>query len=153
MSIDFYNFDKKVFAKLNRYTKEEEFKTWQAEASNIAEYIATWGVVRFWAVSRSYEEKEGKAGDGSQKSDDQLYPNDGKRKFFTWKVARLVLCEVLNKKLEINANLPTQGFNDKFEKLSTNNQVMIADLLIEISYSIQFWTMRIKDSKKSNYTL
>ena len=153
MSIDFYNFDKKVFAKLNRYTKEEEFKTWQAEASNIAEYIATWGVVRFWAVSRSYEEKDGKTGNGSQSIDDELYPDDGKRKFFTWKVARLVLCEILNSKLRIKADLSTQDFNDQFEKISSNNQVMIADLLIEISDAIQFWTMRIKDSQKSNYTL
>ena len=104
-------------------------------------------------MSRSYEEKEGKAGEGSHKSDDQLYPNDGKRKFFAWKVARLVLCEILNKSLSIKANLSTQDFNDNFEKLSTNDQVMIADLLIEISDAIQFWTMRIKDSQKSNYTL
>jgi hypothetical protein len=33
--------------------------------------------------------------------------------------------------------------------LNFNQQVLLTDLLIEISDTIQFWTMRIKDAKES----
>jgi hypothetical protein len=155
MGVDFYNLDNLVFNMLTKhnYTRKDQFEFWQAEASTITDYIATWGVVRFWAVSRSYQSSKGNVEQAIEQSDHKLYENDYKRKFLAWKIARLALCEILDRKLKIEPNLTTQEFDKNFTELPSHEQATIAELLIEIGDAIQFWKMRIKDANKSNSTL
>jgi hypothetical protein len=46
--------------------------------------------------------------------------------------------------------MTTDAFQNQFRELDFNQQVLLTDLLIEISSAIQFWTMRLKDAFDSN---
>jgi len=46
-----YDLDQKVFQALKPGIPQLE--DWKGAASGIADYVATWGVERFWAMSRS----------------------------------------------------------------------------------------------------
>jgi hypothetical protein len=155
MGVDFYNLDNLVFNMLTKhnYTHKDQFRLWQAEASTITDYIATWGVVRFWAVSRSYQSSKGNVEQAIEQTDHKLYENDYKRKFLAWKIARLALCETLDNNFGIEPDLPMKNFDKVFTELSSHEQAIIAELLIEIGDTIQFWKMRIKDANDSNSTL
>ena len=131
MAVISYGLDKEVFNKLD--AEKQHFKVWKAKASDISDYVATWGVVRFWALSRS---KKGK--NGRDESDGKSY--------YTWRVAREVLCLVINPSWGIKSDLNTNDFQNKFYELDVKQQILIAELLIEIADTIQFWTMRFDET-------
>ena len=131
MAVISYGLDKEVFTKLE--AEKQHFKVWKAKASDISDYVATWGVVRFWALSRSKKGKDGK---------DEL---DGKS-YYAWKVAREVLCLVINHNWGIKSDVCTKHFQSQFYNLDINKQILIAELLIEIADTIQFWTMRFDEN-------
>lgn len=143
MGVVHYELDKRVFEKLKEGNKTLEkdkkaIDSWQGAASGIADYVASWGLERFWAMSRSPVLKEGGIPEADQGKEE-------KRRYFAWGVARLVLCEVVGEDLDIQQDMTTQEFQNKLMDLNFNEQVLLADLLIEISATIQFWTMRLKD--------
>lgn len=138
MSIKHYDLDQKVFSQLS--TGATSLRDWQGAASGIADYVASWGVERFWAMSRSPVLIGGVTPSATTGTDEQ-------RRYFAWGVARVVLCEIIGGDLAINNTMTTEQFQERFRNLNFNQQVLLTDLLIEISETIQFWTMRIKDAQ------
>ncbi len=138
MGVIHYELDKKVFEKLKQ--GKETLKDWQGAASGIADYVASWGLERFWAMSRSPVLKEGSIPEADAGKNEE-------RRYFAWDVARLVLCELIRDELNISSDMTTQEFQEQLAKLNFNEQVLLADLLMEISATIQFWTMRLRDAK------
>ncbi len=140
MSVTSYELDREVFRLLNGGTNS--LGDWQGAASGISDYVASWGVERFWAMSRSSVLLGGGVPNAAGGSDEQ-------RRYFAWGVARVVLCNIVGSHLNIKADMTTEQFQERFRSLNFNQQVLLTDLLIEISDTIQFWTMRIKDAKES----
>lgn len=138
MSVIFYDLDAKVFEQLN--VGSNTIGDWKGRASGIADYVASWGVERFWAMSRSPALLGGGIPDANQGNDEQ-------RRYFAWGVARVVLCQIVGNDLQINANMDTAEFQARFRQLNFNQQVLLTDLLIEISDTIQFWAMRMSDAR------
>lgn len=141
MPVSSYDLDRRVFRLLNGGMNE--FETWQGAASGIADYAASWGIERFWAMSRSPAVLGGQIPDSTS-------GNEEERRYFAWSVARQVLCEIVGTDLQIQANMTTDDFLERFRQLSFNQQVLMMDLLVEISEAIQFWTMRLKDARDSH---
>lgn len=133
--VSFYELDQKVFAGLSE--KQDEIENWYGKASGIADYVASWGMVRFWAMSRSLVTKSGKPTENNQKT----------QNYFAWGVARKVLCEIVGDDLGINMSedMETMNFQSFFYSLNFNKQVLLTDLLIEISDTVQFWSVRMKE--------
>ncbi len=148
--VSYYDLDRKVLNLLQE--KEKEIDDWQGAASGIADYVSSWGVERFWAMSRSSILKDGQSStEEIEEEQDQTEQQEEKKKavprYYSWEVARVVLCTIIEEDLDIKAGLTTQEFQEKFRELNFNQQVLFTDLLLEIADTIQFWTMRIKDSK------
>lgn len=140
MPVSSYELDREVFQLLK--PGASQLDNWQGAASGIADYVASWGVERFWAMSRSQALLGGGIPDAAAGSDDE-------RRYFAWGVARVVLCKIVGSDLGIRETMTTDEFQEKFRNLNFNQQVLLTDLLIEISDAIQFWTMRLKDAEKS----
>jgi hypothetical protein len=140
MPVSSYELDQEVF----RLLKEgrAQLDNWQGAASEIADYVASWGVERFWAMSRSPVLRGGAIPEAGQGSEEQ-------RRYFPWAVARVVLCSIVRDDLGIKDTMTTEEFQNRFRQLNFNQQVLLTDLLIEISLAIQFWTMGMKDVKDS----
>jgi hypothetical protein len=141
MAVDTYKLDLKVFKNLQ--TGQQQLKDWKGKASGIADYVATWGVERFWAMSRSPLVRGGNLPDPNQGNEEQ-------RSYFSWGVARVVLCDILGNELNISKDMPTANFQEQFAQLNFKQQVLLTDLLIEIAETIQFWTMRMDDANQSD---
>jgi len=141
MAVQGYDLDKQVFQYLQ--PGQQQLENWKGKASGIADYVATWGVERFWAMSRSPQLLGGHVPSSDQGNDEQ-------RSYFAWGVARVVLCNILGKELNIKAEMTTQEFQDCFSQLGFKQQILLTDLLIEIAETIQFWTMRIDDAQQNN---
>lgn len=141
MPVETYELDKLVFQNLQQ--GKSQLRNWKGKASGIADYVATWGVERFWAMSRSPQLLGGHVPSADQGNEEQ-------RSYFAWGVARVVLCNILGKELNIKADMTTQQFQERFSELDFHQQVMMANLLMEIAETIQFWTMRIDDAQKNN---
>jgi len=139
MTVSYYDLDREVFLQLQAGVSQLD--KWKGPASGIAEYVTSWGVERFWAMSRSLVLKEGQMPDIADMDE---FP-DEKKRYFSWGVARLVLCNIVGDDLKINSTMTTSDFLEKFRKLDFNQQVLLTDLLIEIADTIQFWTMRLSD--------
>lgn len=146
--VSFYELDQKVFAGLSE--KHNEIKNWYGKASGISDYVATWGMVRFWAMSRSQVSKGGKSKEN----------NGEAQSYFAWNVAREVLCEIVGNNLgieleegEILKDIETARFHKIFYALNFNKQLLLIDLLIEISETIQFWSVRMKEVSDLNEKL
>jgi hypothetical protein len=137
MCVDYYELDHLVFQQLQ--TGKDELKQWQGAASGIADYVSSWGVERFWAMSRSPVLLGGGLPTATEGSEEQ-------RRYFSWGVARVILCEIVGKDLNIKSDWETIDFQNRFRNLTFNQQVLLTDLLIEIAETIQFWTMRMKES-------
>ncbi len=140
MCVISHELDRKVFQLLK--TGKAGLEHWQGAASGIADYVASWGVERFWAMSRSPVLKDGVIPDAEAGTEEQ-------RRYFAWGVARVVLCQIVGKDLRIKAEMTTADFQERFREFNFNQQVLLTDLLIEIADTIQFWTMRLKDVQKS----
>jgi hypothetical protein len=145
MPVSSYELDREVFKLLKLGTEQgkEQFNTWQGAASSIGDYVASWGVERFWAMSRSQALLGGRIPDAAAESENE-------RRYFAWGVARVVLCKIVGNDLRIRQDMTTDEFQNQFRELDFNQQVLLTDLLIEISSAIQFWTMRLKDAIDSN---
>ncbi len=141
MPVSSYELDREVFQLLK--PGENQLEDWQGAASGIADYVASWGVERFWAMSRSQALLGGRMPDAATGSDDE-------KRYFAWGVARVVLCRIVGNDLQINERMTTEQFQNRFRDLTFNQQVVLTDLLMEISDTIQFWTMRLKDAHKCN---
>lgn len=141
MPVSSYELDREVFQLLK--SGFEQLETWQGAASGIADYVASWGVERFWAMSRSQVLLGGALPNAATGSEEEL-------RYFAWSVARVVLCRIVGDNLRIRQNMTTEEFQNQFRELDFNQQVLLTDLLMEISDNIQFWTMRIKDAKDSS---
>ena len=141
MAVDTYKIDLKVFENLQ--PGQQQLKDWKGKASGIADYVATWGVERFWAMSRSPLVRGGNLPDPNQ-------GNEKQRSYFSWGVARVVLCDILGNELNISKDMPTANFQQQFAQLNFKQQVLLTDLLIEIAETIQFWTMRMDDANQSD---
>jgi hypothetical protein len=141
MPVSSYELDREVFQLLK--LGKEQLDTWQGVASGIGDYVASWGVERFWAMSRSQALLGGRIPDAAAGSEDE-------RRYFAWGVARVVLCKIIGNDLRIREDMTTDQFQNRFRELNFNQQVLVTDLLIEISNTIQFWTMRLKDARDSN---
>jgi hypothetical protein len=142
MGVSNYDLDREVFRLLN--VGRGQLTNWKGVASGIADYVASWGVERFWAMSRSPALLNGKMPDANEGDE-----NSDTRRYFAWSVARATLCNIVGSDLGIQADMTTEKFQERFNKLDFNQQVLLTDLLIEISDTIQFWTMRIADAKDS----
>lgn len=136
-----YELDREVFQLLK--DGKEQLKNWQGAASGIADYVASWGVERFWAMSRSQALLGGEMPDATTGSEEE-------KRYFAWGVARVVLCKIVGNDLRIQKTMTTEDFQNCFRDLDFNQQVLLIDLLMEISDTIQFWTMRLKDAKDCN---
>lgn len=51
MAVEHYDLDRRVFHRLQAGI--QHLQEWQGAASGIADYVATWGLERFWSMSRS----------------------------------------------------------------------------------------------------
>jgi hypothetical protein len=141
MAVQGYELDRKVFQNLQ--PGQQQLDNWKGKASGIADYVATWGVERFWAMSRSPQLLGGHVPSSDQGSDEQ-------RSYFAWGVARVVLCDILGQELNIRSDMTTEEFQNRFSQLGFKQQILLTDLLIEIADTIQFWTMRIDDAQQNN---
>lgn len=141
MGFQGYDLDKKVFEKLQ--PAQEQLKNWKGKARGIADYVATWGVERFWAMSRSPLLLGGNVPSSNKEKQE-------KRSYFAWDVARVVLCDIIGKELKIRSDMTTEEFQDRFSQLDFQQQIVLTELLIEIAETIQFWTMRMDDAQKNN---
>ncbi len=135
-----YELDREVFSELERGKDTENLKKWQGVASNIASYVSTWGVERFWAMSRSLRLIGGVIPEFNDIGSDEA------KRYFAWAVARIVLCNIVGNDLGINADMTTKEFQERYQKLNFNQQTLLIELLLQIADTIQFWTMRIKDA-------
>jgi hypothetical protein len=142
MGVSNYDLDREVFRLLN--AGRDQLKNWKGVASGVADYVASWGVERFWAMSRSPALLNGKMPDANEGDE-----NSDTRRYFAWSVARATLCSIVGSDLGLQSNMTTEQFQKQFNQLNFNQQVLLTDLLIEISDTIQFWTMRIADAKDS----
>lgn len=137
---DFYELDREVFRLLKKGAKsKDQIEKWKGVASGIAEYVSSWGIVRFWAMSRSPKLLHGEIPSADQEDDDQ-------RRYFAWGVARIVLCEIVGNDLNLRDDMTTDEFLTRFEEMELEERVLLVDLLIEIADTIQFWTMRFDDA-------
>jgi hypothetical protein len=139
MPVSSYELDKKVFTQLRAGVASID--TWQGAASGIAEYVASWGLERFWSMSRSPVLLNGALPAHNQGDE------NSQRRYFAWGVARVVLCQVLGTDLGIQATMDTAAFQARLEQLSYNQQILMSEVLIEIADTIQFWTMRLRDAQ------
>ncbi len=140
MPVQHYDLDRAVFQALKPgAVNEPTLKEWQGAASGIADYVASWGVERFWAMSRSPVLRGGGVPDATQGDPEQ-------RRYFAWGAARIVLCQIVQGDLQIQPGMTTEEFQERFRNLSFAQQVLLTDLLMEIADTIQFWTMRFKDA-------
>jgi hypothetical protein len=137
MGVQNYDLDREVFRLLN--VGKDQVDEWQGESSGIADYVTSWGIERFWATSRSARLLGGKLASADAEEDKRKY------RYFAWDVARQVLCLVVGKDLEISNDMKTVDFQERLKHLNFNQQILLTDLLIEISDTVQFWTMRIKE--------
>ena len=140
MAVEHYELDREVFTHLQR--EIGSIGDWKGKASGIAEYVASWGLERFWAMSRSPVLRGGGLPDAEAGSSEQ-------ENYFAWAVARKVLCTIVDNTININQDLTTAQFQERLSQLNFNQQVLLTDLLIEISETIQFWTMRIADAQNN----
>jgi hypothetical protein len=141
MTVKNYELDRWVLEGLRPgATSQEQIKNWQGAASGIAEFVSSWGMERFWATSRSAQQL------GGQITDVDGDAEDSNRRYFAWAVAREVLCRIVGNDLQIRADMTTQEFQTQFQRLNFNKQMLLTDLLLEIGDTIQFWTMRLKDT-------
>jgi hypothetical protein len=140
MGIATYDLDRKVFSKLKQ--GQAGLENWQGEASTIADYVSSWGLERFWATSRSP-----RLLGGGLPTTQNVPPEE--QRYFAWGVARVVLCEIVGADLGIQANMNTENFQQRLQNLNFRQQTLLSDLLFEIAETVQFWTMRLKDSKDS----
>jgi hypothetical protein len=144
MTTSFYDLDQKVLAELKKgATDLSAIEKWQGKASGIGEYVSSWGVERFWALSRSPKLIGGELPDGVGGTDEQ-------RRYFAWGVARVTLCQVVGSELGIRANMKTEDFQARYAQLNFNQQILVTEMLLEIADTIQFWTMRLKETLQSN---
>lgn len=141
MGVQGYDLDQQVFQNLQ--PGQQQLENWKGKASGIADYVATWGVERFWAMSRSPQLLGGHVPSSEQGNEEQ-------RSYFAWGVARVVLCKILGQDLSIRAEMTTEQFQNRFGQLDFKQQIVLTDLLIEIAETIQFWTMRIDDAQENN---
>jgi hypothetical protein len=141
MPVTSYELDREVFNQLNQGV--DSLKVWKGAASGIAEYVASWGLERFWSMSRSPVLLNGEL-----PAHDQGNETD-QRRYFAWGVARVVLCRVLGADLQIRANMDTAAFQTRLENLTYNQQILVSEVLIEIADAIQFWTMRLSDAQEA----
>lgn len=141
MPVSSYELDREVFQLLK--SGVNQLDNWQGAASRVADYVASWGVERFWAMSRSPVLRGGGIPDAAAGSEEE-------GRYFAWGVARVVLCRIVGTDLRIRETMKTDEFQNRFQELDFNQQVLLTDLLIEISDTIQFWTMRLKDAQESN---
>ncbi len=140
MAESFYDLDRVIFQQLKPGASDlPTLRHWQGAASGIADYVATWGIERFWAMSRSPRLLGGGLPDPNA-------PNDDAKRYFAWAAARGVLCEVVGNDFQINAGMTTEQFQAAFRNLDLSQQVILSELLIEVADAIQFWTMRFKDA-------
>jgi hypothetical protein len=135
MGVQNYDLDREVFRLLNE--GKEQVDDWQGAASGIADYVTSWGIERFWATSLSVRLLGGKVAITNEEK--------AKYRYFAWDVARQVLCIVVGKDLKISNDMTTAKFQERLKDLDFNQQILLVDLLIEISDTVQFWTMRIKE--------
>jgi hypothetical protein len=140
MAVEHYELDREVFTYLQPGIGS--IGDWKGKASGIGEYVASWGLERFWAMSRSPVLKGGGLPDAEAGSSEQ-------RNYFAWAVARIVLCRIVDNTININQDLTTAQFQERLSQLNFNQQVLLTDLLIEIAETIQFWTMRIADAQNN----
>ena len=139
MSITSYELDRWILDGLKPgATSEEQIKNWQGAASGIAEYVSSWGLERFWAMSRSLKLLNGEVNINSG--------TDENRRYFAWGVARVTLCKIVGTNLQIQADMTTEQFQARLQQLDFNQQMLMTELLLEIADTIQFWTMRLKDA-------
>lgn len=144
MAVEHYDLDRRVFELLQvGAIQKEDFNAWQGAASGIADYVATWGLERFWSMSRSPVLKDGAMPDPREGDKDK------QRRYFAWGVARIVLAEVAGAELGIRSDMTTHEFQERLGQLTFNQQVLMSDLLIAIAETIQFWTMRLKDAQQA----
>jgi hypothetical protein len=139
MPIQSYELDRWVLEGLR--PGQAELDNWQGRASGIAEYVSSWGMERFWAMSRSLKLLNGEIDINSG--------NEESRRYFAWGVARVTLCKIVGTDLQIQANMTTEQFQTRFQQLNFNQQILMTELLLEIADTIQFWTMRLKDAVQS----
>ncbi|MBK4732286.1 hypothetical protein JJD41_20800 [Oxynema sp. CENA135] len=157
--VEFYELDREVFRLLKKGIDDkrgdEHLDDWQGAASEIADYVASWGLERFWAMSRSQVLKNGKMPDPTDDADKLPW-------YFSWSVAREVLCKIVGTELGINYDMSTAEFQERLHGsedsnysngLNFNQQVLLTDLLMEIAHTVQFWTMRFKDARESGKTV
>ncbi|MCS6782535.1 MAG: hypothetical protein NZ482_05070 [Gloeomargarita sp. SKYG98] len=138
MAVEHYDLDRRVFQRLCEGINH--LQEWQGAASGIADYVATWGLERFWSMSRSMALLGGAIPAAGQGSNEQ-------RRYFAWGVARIVLAEIVGPELQIRGDMTTAEFQERLQHLTFNQQVLMSDLLIAIAETIQFWTMRLKDAQ------
>ncbi|VEP14888.1 conserved hypothetical protein [Hyella patelloides LEGE 07179] len=138
MAISLNSIDYEVFKRLEH--RKNDLGNWQGKASEISDYVATWGILRFWALSFKKDEE-----------------NSSKVSYFAWQVAREVLCQIIDDSWGIDKDTLINEFNEKLYNddpnllnVQTQRQMVIAELLIEIGDTVQFWTNRFKDSQKKN---
>lgn len=141
MAVEHYDLDRRVFHRLQAGI--QHLQEWQGAASGIADYVATWGLERFWSMSRSPVLKDGAMPDPREGDKDK------QRRYFAWGVARIVLGEIAGAELGIRGDMTTNEFQERLRQLTFNQQVLMSDLLIAISETIQFWTMRLKDAQEA----
>ena len=144
MAVASYELDREVFSQLNNGVNS--LKVWKGAASGIADYVATWGLERFWSMSRSPVLLNGELPSHDQGDENK------ERRYFAWGVARVVLCRVLGNDLGIQANMNTAQFQARLQHLNYNQQILMSEVLIEIADTIQFWTMRLSDANDTNQT-
>lgn len=140
MAVEHYDLDRRVFTQLNKGA--DHLNDWQGAASGIADYVATWGLERFWSMSRSMALIGGEIPAAGQGNNEQ-------RRYFAWGVARVVLAEIVGAELQVRGDMTTDQFQERLRNLTFNQQVLMSDLLIAIAETIQFWTMRLKDAKNA----
>ncbi|MGY2710492.1 hypothetical protein [Thermostichus sp. MS-CIW-28] len=140
MAVEHYDLDRRVFHRLQAGI--QHLQDWQGAASGIADYVATWGLERFWSMSRSMALLGGAIPAAGQGNNEQ-------RRYFAWGVARIVLGEIAGAELGIRGDMTTHEFQERLRQLTFNQQVLMSDLLIAIAETIQFWTMRLKDAQQA----
>ena len=146
-NISLYEIDSLVFDELEPHKSTIEH--WYGKASEIGDYVATWGVLRFWVMSRS-QALHGNAQDrqtSSQQSQDRSDKQEDEKSYIAWAVARKVLCNIAGTHFGIAEDLDTKQFKEKFydSNLTFNHQILLSELLIEIADAVQFWAVRFKE--------
>ncbi len=146
-NISLYEIDSLVFDELEPYKNTIEH--WYGKASEIGDYVANWGVLRFWVMSHS-EALHGNAEDrqtSSQQSQDNGDKQEDQKSYIAWAVARKVLCDIAGTHFDIKEDMDTKKFKEKFydTNLTFNRQILLSELLIEIADAVQFWAVRFKE--------